>query len=220
MGKVKKKRWRLLLFLGIVLKFLKWKRNSHHQNSVDVKSGEKILDVERIWQRGEGITHPNSACGPTSAAMVTKYFVDENRLTYTTQSNDMLVNELYKTMGTFPWGTHILCLQKQLARLLNRHTNEAKWRVKFVWANRRYGTFVQSIEEGNPVIIHFLFNFSKKTFASHHFVVGVGYRSIENRKLIAVLDPDAGEHNKHIHWLDWDKNEKYMNLLVINRKNK
>src|SRR5699024_5883051 len=119
----------------------------------------------------------------------------------------------------YPWGTVIFCLQYHLRNLLNKHSEGNRWHVKFNWAMGQYKHYVRSIENGNPVIIHYMFNFSKQTFASHHYVVGIGYRSVGGKKQIAVLDPDAGEHNRKIHWIDWHKNEKYMNLLLIGKRN-
>lgn len=183
-----------------------------------VEEGEGLLDVRRIWQRTRGVKRPSSACGPTSAAMVIDYLSREKELTYSIRPDDQLVNELYKAVKTYPWGTVIFCLQYRLRNLLNKHSKDGKWRVKFNWAMGQYSDYVSSIEKGNPVIIHFMFNFSRQTFASHHYVVGIGYRFLGSQKQIAVLDPDAGEYNHKIHWIDWRKNEKYMNLLLLDKK--
>ena len=36
-------------------------------------------------------------------------------------------------------------------------------------------------------------------------------------KYIATLDPNGGKNNNSIHWIDWEVNEPYMNLLFIER---
>lgn len=210
---------RILLLFILTVTSLKSLNKRRNQANEPVEPGEKVLAVRRIWQRTKGIKRPQSACGPTSAAMIIDYFSREKRLSYPILRDDQLVNELYKAVSTFPWGTVIFLLQNRLRYLLNKYTVGDEWQVRFNWAMGQYQSFTRSIERENPVIIHFMFNFSKRTFASHHFVVGIGYRSVGNQKQIAVLDPDAGEHNKNIHWLDWNKNEKYMNLLFIDKKN-
>src|SRR5690625_4440428 len=105
-----------ILVFGIILFFV----NRHKRRQLLLmekalpEKSEKLLKLERIWQRGAGIHHPKSACGPTSAAMVTKYLVENNRLTYPIPANDTLVNNMYKTVGTLPIGTLIFALQTQL----------------------------------------------------------------------------------------------------------
>jgi|SRR5690625_3463852 len=211
----------LLLMLSILLFFVnRGKRQRLLQMEKTLpETREKVLQLERIWQRGSGIRRPKSACGPTSAAMIVRYFVENGRLRYPlTENDDELVNQLYRSVGTLPIGTIIFVLQAQLYRLLNKYSVSGKWRVKFAYANNRYAQYVHAINHDNPVIIHFIANFSKKVFASHHFVVGVGYRKIGEKKFIGVLDPDAGKHNRKIHWFDWDTNEKLMNLLIISHE--
>lgn len=210
---------RNFLFVISLVTLLVSVNKRRRQSKERVEQGEKVLAVRRIWQRTKGIKRPSSACGPASAAMVLDYMSREKELAYSIRPDDQLVNELYKAVRTYPWGTVIFCLQYRLRNLLNKHSEDNNWRVKFNWAMGQYKYFVHSIEKGNPVIIHFMFNFSKQTFASHHYVVGIGYRAVGSKKQIAVLDPDAGENNRKIHWLDWNENEKYMNLLLIEQRN-
>src|SRR5690606_41270634 len=64
----------------------------------------KVIHVERIWQREEGVGHPKSACGPAAAAMVVKYLSRKGFVTFDSMENTELVNVLYRKIGTFPWG--------------------------------------------------------------------------------------------------------------------
>lgn len=212
---LRRKWYWLLLSFGIVFSIFSWRRSLRSKQLPHLPPGEVILPVERIWQRKEGIQYPNSACGPTTAAMVTNYLIRENRLRYEEISSSRLVNDLYREMGTMPWGTSSRRWRRRMNRFLNMYATENQWRVKQIRATHHFPLYVESIQRQTPVILRFTFNLAKNSFASHHYVVGVGYRMDEDGQFMAVLDPDGGKRNERVHWLKWSEHSKYMKLLYI-----
>src|SRR5690625_3294992 len=105
---------RNFLFVISLVTLLVSVNKRRRQSKERVEQGEKVLAVRRIWQRTKGIKRPSSACGPASAAMVLDYMSREKELAYSIRSDDQLVNELYKAVRTYPWGTVIFCLQYRL----------------------------------------------------------------------------------------------------------
>lgn len=186
------------------------------------KTTKKILPIERIWQRHPGIERPNSACGPTTGAMIVSYL--EKTVPHlqpaSIRTRAMLVNELYKIIGTKPWGTSTRQWRRGMKRYLNSNDPTKTWDVNKRRGIGNFSLYCQSIDQGYPVILRFTFHFSKEAFASHHYVVGVGYKIVGNRQLVAVKDPDAGEKNTEIHWIDWEQNEHYIKMLVLSHVEK
>lgn len=179
----------------------------------------KVIHVERIWQREEGVGHPKSACGPAAAAMVVKYLSRKGFVTFDSMKNTELVNVLYRKIGTFPWGTTAGRLKRKLRFILNRWAIEGKWDVETTPAKKRFYAYCSSIDDELPVIILFPLNFSRNAYSSHHFVVGIGYKVENSHRYLAVLDPDGGKHNDKVHWIKWEENEPYMKFVFLKRFN-
>lgn len=197
--------------------FNRWKNN--RQSWYGPKHTKKTLKLVRIWQRETGIHYPKSACGPTAAAMVTNYLSKNHLINFSPQDNATLVNMLYKKIGTKPWGTSASRWRKKMERFFNNNSlRNVKWRITTVRAKRCFYEYCRAIDTNMPVLLRFTFNFSEEAFAAHHYVVGIGYHVSNEKKLIAVLDPDGGKKNESIHWVDWDVNEKYMKLIFIERE--
>lgn len=194
---------------------INFKKNKIIENDEKPKKTKKIINMKRIWQRDKGISHPNSACGPTVAAMVTTYFSQKGFINYKSLESAELVNLLYQKIGTLPWGTSINRWSNKMERFLNRYTFKGRWHIETLPAENNFLTYCDSISQDFPVILRFTFNFSQEAFASYHYVIGIGYRINETNKYIAVLDPDGGKNNDAIHWIKWELNEPYMKLLLF-----
>lgn len=184
------------------------------------KFNEIILPLNRIWQRSPGIEHPNSACGPASAAILINYFREREWIHLYDENNVTLVNLLYDHIGTTLFGTSARRFCKSVASYLNRHDTNFRWIVQKQPAYGRYLAYCYAIDSGYPVVLRFTFNFSDEAFASHHYCVGIGYKNVNGKRLIATIDPDGGERNNSVHWIDWEKNEPYMKMITFYKREK
>lgn len=176
---------------------------------------EKRLNVERIWQRQEGIRYPNSACGPTVAAMIVKYLRKKEVLPPLKVEDAELVNLLYKKIGSLPWGTSVGRWQKGMETYFNRHLFPRKVKFEIRKAVHAYSDLVRAIDRGYPVLLRFTFNFSPNSFASHHYVLGVGYRYDDEHQYVACLDSDGGKDNDTFHWLSWEEQAVHMKMATL-----
>lgn len=76
---------------------------------------QTTLSVTCRWQRSSGVSSPNFACGPTTAAMVANYlkgqgFNVKGESNYS--SNGAFINHMYNELGTTFFGTLFdFCIQ-------------------------------------------------------------------------------------------------------------
>ncbi|MBE2914469.1 C39 family peptidase [Anoxybacillus flavithermus] len=175
----------------------------------------KVLSgVDRIYQRSSGINNPNSACGPTVAAMIMDYYHDE--LGYNVRDNAYygswaaLVNHLYNEMGSTWLGTTItMWANGALTHVY--HTSNA-WSSNTVTdAVGNSSKFIGAIDSNDPVAIRFDLFDSGGTSIEYHFVCGIGYDkngSYAGDLHVAYKDPDNGADNTGTHWFDWTDDDQ------------
>jgi len=207
----------LLLFL-----FRKWIKTPQ-LNTTNYKPihEQNVLPIRRLWQRAAGVHHPNSACGPTTGAMIVQYMMQQQNAEINTTDavvSVQLINTLYKEIGTRPWGTSARRWQKGMMRYFSKTCPEENLTVHLQRASGQYGTYCQSIDKGMPVVLRFTFNSSPQTFASHHYILGIGYSQKGDEEKVAVLDADGGKLNNKIHWINWNDNERFIKILSINEE--
>lgn len=219
---MKLKRIGLLLLLLLCLVLSRKRQKTSEEASYEEQTyRRKVLPVERIWQRIDGVTHPNSACGPTTAAMLIHYMSRRNDLALADcveVSPATLVNILYKKLATRPWGTSARSWQKGMAAYLNERWPEENWQVAVQGAKGQFASYCQSIDRGMPVVLRFIFNYSSAAFASHHYILGIGYEVDEAGGKIAVLDADGGKSNNRVYWIRWNEHERFFKTLSILRE--
>lgn len=211
--------WIVPILLFIFLR-KKAKRKNRKAKVYEPQYLQKMLRVRRIWQRKKGINRPNSACGPATAAMLIQYLARQNKANLAGKSSAKIVNHLYNEMGTLPWGTSAKRWQKGFIRYVQAKFPNDKWAVHLGRAAGQFNVYCQSIDNNIPVVLRFIFNNNTHAFASHHYILGVGYSVKNNEQKIAVVDADGGEINSRIHWIDWHQNEQFIKMLRISRTNR
>lgn len=182
---------------------------------------QKILRIERIYQREKGITSPNSACGPTTAAMIIHYLIEKGtpfKGNYKKMSTVQLVNDLYDRFSTRPWGTSSRRWRGGMERFLNKNSAVGNWSASIHRAEGNFLPYCQSIDENMPVVLRFTFNRAEHSFASHHYILGIGYAIRNHEPFVAVLDADGGKLNEGIHWIHWNENERFMKMIQLHKK--
>ena|SRR5699024_8275669 len=204
---------RFLWLIVVVLPFIFRKKTSRQSDDYRPKHVEKVLAVKRIWQRSEGIAHPNSACGPTTAAMLLQYMANNQQDKIETEA--ALVNGLYKQIRTRVWGTSARKWRKGVKRHLNRRWPANSWDVQLMRAENQFPVYCQSIDQAIPVVLRFTLNNNSHAFASYHYILGIGYRVEEGQAKVAVLDADGGKMNESVHWIDWHENERFIKILRV-----
>lgn len=211
---------RSLWLVPVLLCISFWKvkqRLNRKEKIYEPQQLDKVLRVQRIWQREAGVNRPNSACGPATAAMIVQYLARINEKDLAETSQVAIVNQLYDEIGTLPWGTSAKRWQKGFLRYVRATFSNDQWDVHLGRGGGQFDAYCQSIDEQMPVVLRFTLNNSAHAFASHHYTLGVGYSVKNDERKVDVLDADGGKLNKRIHWIDWHENERYIKMLRIHR---
>ncbi|MEC0304738.1 C39 family peptidase [Terribacillus saccharophilus] len=185
----------------------------------------KVLKVDRIWQRRNGMTGKDSNCGPATGAMIIDYYHDHSG--YNVRDNAYygswakLSNHLRSDMGTTAFGTSLWGFASGMHKHVLHTSSASAWRNNVV--NDAVGTNAQSkyigaINSGDPAGIRFdLFRASGVEF-KHHFVAGIGYDrdgSFDGDLHVAYKNPDGTENNNGTHWFDWTVNDQDMGFAYL-----
>src|SRR5699024_8928274 len=122
---------------------------------------------------------------------------------------------LYKQIRTRAWGTSARKWRKGVKRYLKQVWPANAWDVQLMKAEDQFPAYCQSIDQAIPVVLRFTLNKNPHAFASHHYILGIGYRMDEGRAKVAVLDADGGKLNERVHWIDWEENERFIKILRV-----
>lgn len=178
----------------------------------------KVLPVDDISQRRSGITNQNSACGPTSGAMIIDYYHDHYG--YNVRDNAYygswakLVNHLYGEMNTNWYGTSMSEWIHGMYDHVTHDVHASAWGYNYMSASGNSYNYTNSIEKGNPVGLRFdRFKSSDSVWSEYHFVTGIGFDkngSYSGDLHIAIKDPDDG--TTATRWIDWTVNDQDLEM--------
>lgn len=180
-------------------------------------SNERILNVQRIYQRSSGINNPDSACGPTTGAMITNYY---KQLGYNVNDSSYyggdaaLVNHLYSEMQTLIGGTTATGYGSGLENHLD-HNYHNQWNYQLFNGNGNWNAYYHSIEKNRPVGLRFGLNTNPDVYTSWHFVAGIGYYFDMEVPFAVIKDPDNGPNNTGNHYISWYVNAPYMQIIPV-----
>lgn len=192
-------------------------------NSEINSTSKKVLPVDRIWQRRDGINNKNSACGPTTGAMIIDYYHDN--LGYNVRDNDFygswanLVNHLRLEMDTYLWGTTMNNWREGLYNHV--HHNGGSWDDFQFKGVGNSNFFITAINSDDPVGIRFDYFVENEEEINYHFVTGIGYNkngSYTGDLHVAYKDPDGGKNNSGTKWLDWTEFDQDFTFAYLNKK--
>ncbi|WP_060204784.1 C39 family peptidase [Sporosarcina koreensis] len=190
--------------------------NYNLTSSNNVTADEKVLNVTRIWQRRTGVTHPDSACGPTSGAMVAEYLNGKGynvKHGYHYGGDDKFINHLWSEMSWY-WGATMGAYQSHMEKHLNLNYATQKFNI-ITWDTNDFNTYKRFINEGLPVTIRFNNVSQGNYWAGWHFVVGNAYKVTTLGNFVGVKDPDNGQNNIGTNYFAWDPNYKVITLSQI-----
>lgn len=185
----------------------------------------KSLGVDRIWQRLPGIQHPNSACGPVSAAMIVNYLYaqgyakglsekERNSQIQLGESKIVRIINLFWQQMAWYWGTGMERYRSTLEGYLNEKLS-GKWHIE-LHVGDKFLIYKQAIDAGFPVIIRFNNLFSRRgVFARWHFVVGDAYLIQDGVQYVGVKDPDRGAKQTGTFFFPWETNAPYLSLGIL-----
>jgi hypothetical protein len=171
----------------------------------------KHLDITRLWQRMDGVNSPDSACGPTTGAMIVNWYKSQGYWVRDSSyygGDAKLINHLYNEMGTDSFGTSISEYNSGMKKHLNHDTTG--WDTWDLRAEGYYLSYKISIDDSRPVALRFDYFVSDTADYKYHFVAGEGYDETSGTTYVAVKDPDGGEFNTGTHWISWSDNDQDM----------
>lgn len=175
------------------------------------------LPVKRIWQRTSGITSPKSACGPTTGAMIVKYYIEQNyslRGSLYYFSDAGLVNHLYSEMGSGTLGTSLSGFYTGILTHMNHDYCFYFRGLSYASAANHYVEYRNAIYENHPVGIRYNYFVSEGSYTNYHFVAGIGYKEYAGTTYFAIKDPDNGQNNTQTIWLNWVNNAPSFGMVL------
>lgn len=171
----------------------------------------KELSVTRLWQRTAGVTYEDSACGPTTGAMIANYLKSTGynvRNSSYYGGNAEFINHLWGEMAWW-WGTSSSAFRGEMKEHLNKDYSSTKFSA-IVWdSGSYYNNLKGEINSGLPFGIRFDSNSAANVYSSYHWVAGIGYWTTSVDEFIGIKDPDSGEFNTSTHWISWETNISY-----------
>jgi hypothetical protein len=195
----------------------KWDRLlSYESTSVSIMSVEtKELGLPRYYQRGAGVTNQDSACGPTTGAMITDYLWYYHNVPRSSDYGGVAqhINHLYPEMNTTIFGSSLDDFSVGLLTHL-RHYGE-----RWVGTEHRgteavaWNTFRGDIDMNLPVGIRFDYWVSGSTYTNYHYVAGEGYMIIDGTPYFAFKDPDG--NNPYTIYQLWSDNYQDIGFLHL-----
>ncbi|TFJ93915.1 papain-like cysteine protease family protein [Lentibacillus salicampi] len=173
----------------------------------------KLLNVDRIWQRRNGVNHPNSACGPAVGAMIADYYHDvmgysvRDNAVYGSRAN--LINHLYGEMRSFYTGTLLYPWNKGMYAHVT-HDSSA-------WSNHQdkspsISEITSAINSNDPLGAQTDMN-GTEHLSNWHWYTIIGYNENRGNWKIAIKDPDGGKNNDATHWVDWSANDQDLDIV-------
>jgi len=178
----------------------------------------KELSVSRYHQRMTGVTNQNSACGPTTGAMITDYLWYFHDVPRSSDYGGVAqhINHLYDEMDTTIFGTSLSDFTTGLLKHL-RHNGEKWVGVKYRGTDEvAWNNYQWDIDDYNfPTGIRFDFWVSDSTYTNYHFVAGIGYKIVNGTKYFGFKDPDGGSNNTGTIYKLWSDNDQDIGLLHL-----
>ncbi|MDQ1147289.1 hypothetical protein QE429_004116 [Bacillus sp. SORGH_AS 510] len=176
----------------------------------------KVLSVTRLSQRSSGVNNPNSACGPTTAAMVANYLKSQGynvRGLSDYSSTGAFINHMYNELGTTIAGSSISDYTYGLYKHVQHNYSTDKWDT---WSYRAYGNYTHykdNILNNKPVGLRFDLWIKEGAYENYHFVAGIGFNHGSVAEF-AIKDPDGS--NGGTIWLNWNDNNDDMAMGLVN----
>jgi len=175
---------------------------------------EKVLSVTRIWQRTNGVTWEDSACGPATGAMIANYFKSRG---YSIRDSSYyggdakFINHLWSKMAYW-WGTSAMSFRSEMEDHLNldlsTHTFDAHG-----WDEPNFSIVKSQIDNNLPYGLRFETNSSADY--SYHWVALIGYRTSSSGDFYAIKNPDGGQNNTGTKFISRATNEPYADHVMI-----
>jgi hypothetical protein len=168
----------------------------------------KKLDIPRISQYISGVSHPNSSCGPTAAAMITNYYDSRGynvRGTAYYGTHASLINHLYSEFGSTIIGTTAGDFANGFDKHLE-HDTPGKWTVSRPAAEGNFGTYKAHIDGNAPVAVLSGKIYSPLIDEEWHWLVGSGYDNT-NGSYAWLIDPSrpTSSYDRYVKWVDHDQ---------------
>ncbi|MEB3101006.1 hypothetical protein [Ferviditalea candida] len=118
-------------------------------------------------------------------------------------------------MGTSPAGTSMSGWNQGMWLQLNHFFSyqESPFSTTYMSANGHWADYTSRIDNDRPVGIRF--DWDPWVYYSYHFVTGTGYDSSTGTLYFGMLDPDGGQYNTGVHWVDWSSYQGQMNMGLI-----
>jgi len=185
-----------------------------------ITSGGQELSVSRMWQRTSGVDNPNSACGPTTGAMISNYY---KSLGYSVRGSSNyggdaeFINHMYFDMNTDIFGTFVGNFGNGLVNHLNGlYLPSSPWYELRYDGVGNYPEYESAIMNNRPVgIMSDLYMEGGSSLESWHWIVGVGYDyGAGDEAYFGIKDPDGGQYNIGTHWHVWTVNDQDMTFVV------
>ncbi|WP_442600473.1 hypothetical protein [Paenibacillus sp. KN14-4R] len=199
-----------------ISKWSEYLKTKNTTSSFATATTNKVLNVTRLWQRMKGITFYDSACAATTGAMISNYLSNYSVRDSSYYGGDAaFINHLYTEYNSSGFGTSMSGYRTGMVLHLNHEFPGPifTWTVSSFRGSDSdaWTKYVGRIDNNRPEAIRFDLN-SSTTFASYHFVAGIGYDT--SNKTVGVKDPDAGQYNTGTQWFSWDANKDYIELTL------
>jgi hypothetical protein len=192
-----------------------------YNNTINIQTSipsYKVLNVDRIWQRTDGVSSPNSACGPTTGAMIADYYHDVRKLNVYDNAKygswAALINHLYYEMHSAEWGTSFGGFIDGMLYHLEHTMN---WTAHSS-TSPDFSDVTRAINSSNPIAVEWPYFVSSGATYRYHFVAGIGYDyegAYYGDYQVAYKDPDGGKDNTATHWFDWSVNANDINVAYF-----
>lgn len=177
------------------------------------------LAVPRIWQRTSGVDNPGSACGATTAAMISNYLkgIEGHPIKGTAEYGtvDKFIDHLYYELGSTLFGTSMSDWRTGYYTHINHSYTPSGWGVGSMRATDPLGGWAKykdRISAHRPVALRFDFWTSDGVEANYHFVAGNGIKTVSGIDYFGYKDPDGGQTNTSTHWASWSVNDQDMDM--------
>ncbi|QYR22720.1 hypothetical protein KZ483_07175 [Paenibacillus sp. sptzw28] len=201
----------------------KWNRYLESSNQIASAATTLATNLElavpRIWQRTSGVDYPGSACGPTTAAMISNFLkgIEGHPIRGTAEYGtvDKFIDHLYYELNATQFGTSMPDWRQGFYFHLNHNYTPTGWGVGSMRATDPLGgweKYRERISAHRPVALRFDFWTSEGVEASYHFVAGNGIKNVSGVNYFGYKDPDGGQYNTGTHWASWTVNDQDMDM--------
>ncbi len=172
------------------------------------------LPVIHLYQYMPGVTFPNSACGPTTGAMIANYYKYIRGLNidgiYEYGGAANFINHLWWCMSALG-GTTMSAYNLAMRNHYNKNYSNNPFSTSSMNGSTSgsWTTYTGRINNQHPVALRFYNN--DQAAYSYHWVAGVGY-STSAGIFFGVKDP--GQSSTATRWLSWDVNSPFFNMAL------